>query len=140
MQKLGRGEGEAVKSLMSYSQSRKIADEDFDRLLEVMRAVLSGSMDNLEAKVSVPMDKLKTEFSGSENRLGPVRRKSRAVVGTDHGQPVPRYTDDTDYRDFEKREDSLDRPELNGEWGSGESHPGVQPPKETHGQSTGDVH
>ena len=34
----------------------------------------------------------------------------------------------------------LDRPELHGEWGSGESHPGVEPPKETHGQRTGGVH
>ena len=30
--------------------------------------MLSGSMDNLEAKVSVPMDNLKTEFSGSAER------------------------------------------------------------------------
>ena len=58
LQNLGRGEGEAVKNLMSYSQSRKIADENFDRLLEAMRAVLSGSMDNLEANVSGSMDNL----------------------------------------------------------------------------------
>ena len=57
MQKLGRVESEAVKILMSYSQSRKIADENFDRLLEAMRAVLSGSMDNLKANVSRSKDR-----------------------------------------------------------------------------------
>ena len=56
-QKLGRGEGETAECLVSYSQSGKIAEENNDRLMQVMGVLLSGSMECSRTKISGFMEK-----------------------------------------------------------------------------------
>ena len=81
-QKLGRLERATAKSLVSYSQSKKMADENHDLPLTEIRVLLSGSVESLEDKFSGSVEKFMCGIAGEVRKVeGPMEKFQYEMKG-----------------------------------------------------------